>query len=519
MPVVIDSTFLYFVMIKFFRTGEVYPQIYLRFVVVFLALAIPLYSQTNQPSEVQIPFHFQKGWNLFSLPLVPADLDINTFFDGNAVGKLWSYSEGKYQTVESIEASTGYWVYLTDSLSKVITIKTADLGNQLQKSVDPEWNLTGTHSPISIPSQAVGTVWHYEDGQYRAASEMLMAGKAYWLNFPDAADIPLGSLDADSDDDGIPDYWEQLWDFKFNSNEDRLFDPDTDKLGNYPEFHAGTNPRMPDSDLDGLSDGDEFNVYRTNPLKQDTDDDGFTDREEVMEGGNPLAIDKMPLTTIETSPANGEQEVAITRETIIRLSRPLVEGQTITDQTVFAEFAGNKLPARIHTSPNRRRLSLFYQSSLPPSARVRVTINGDLLIDEHDMAVDADGDGEPGGTHEFEFATLTLTTLENTAVCGRVFASEPVLGEGDELVNNPLEGVTITVDGLEDTLRAVTNSQGNFRLEPAPAGQFFVHIDGRTTVNPIPEGAYYPFVGKSWISQPGEEINIGNIYSTIPTIG
>ena len=483
----------------------------------FSLIILPLvcrtsHSQTDSPSEVQVPFHFQKGWNLFSLPVVPADLDVATFFEEKTVGKLWTYSEGKYETVESIEASIGYWVYLTDSLSKVITIRTADLGNQLPISVDPDWNLTGTHSPISIPSQSIGTVWHYEDGQYRAANEMLMAGKAYWLNFPGAADIPLGSLEADSDGDGIPDYWEQLWDFKFNSNEDRLFDPDADKLGNYPEYHAGTNPRMADSDEDGLVDGDEFNLYRTNPLNIDSDNDGFSDFEEVMEGGNPLDGGRLPVTTLITSPDDGEAEVALTRETIIRFSRPLTDLSDVPEDAILAELSNDRLPTNMHISPDRKTVTLFYTNPLPSSARIRLTINGDLIADELDMAVDADDDGTEGGIKVVEFETLTLTTLPNTAVCGRIFASEPMLDDNNELVNEPLAGVTITVDGAEDTMKAVTDQFGDFRLDPAPAGRFFVHIDGRTSTNEIPEGAYYPLVGKSWVSQPGEETNLDNIF-------
>ena len=39
------------------------------------------------------------------------------------------------------------------------------------------------------------------------------------------------------------------------------------------------------------------------------------------------------------------------------------------------------------------------------------------------------------------------------------------------------KGVTITVDGMEQTLRAVTDTAGRFTLNPAPPGRFFVHID------------------------------------------
>jgi hypothetical protein len=65
---------------------------------------------------------------------------------------------------------------------------------------------------------------------------------------------------------------------------------------------------------------------------------------------------------------------------------------------------------------------------------------------------------------------------------------------------------------MEDTLLAITDEFGNFRLEPALAGRFFVHIDGRTATQNVPEGSYYPFVGEAWESIPGGAIEIGEVY-------
>lgn len=42
-----------------------------------------------------------------------------------------------------------------------------------------------------------------------------------------------------------------------------------------------------DSDLDGLSDWEEINIYGSDPYDEDTDDDGVDDGEEVLQGRNP----------------------------------------------------------------------------------------------------------------------------------------------------------------------------------------------------------------------------------------
>lgn len=231
-----------------------------------------------------------------------------------------------------------------------------------------------------------------------------------------------------------------------------------------------------------------------------------------------LRQDRVILTTItETSPSAGEGNVAVTRETILRLSAPLAPASTVGNDRFYAEFGGRKLLSRVELSSDRRTLTLFYLEPLPGRARIRVTFNGDGLNDVAGQAVDADGNGQAGGKLLLDFDTLANGGVAGTAVTGRVFASElaQAVAAHGQLVNRPLVGVRVTVDGREQDLFAVTDATGNFRLDPAPAGPFFVHIDGRTVTVPgggYPKGAYYPFVGKEWVSRIGEEVNIGNVF-------
>src|SRR6185295_11957048 len=63
-----------------------------------------------------------------------------------------------------------------------------------------------------------------------------------------------------------------------------------------------------------------------------------------------------------------------------------------------------------------------------------------------------------------------------------------------------------------------------------PAGRFFVHVDGRTVTNGIPnadllwsERAYYPFIGKAWEAVPGRGDNLaagtGEIFLPLIPVG
>lgn len=71
-----------------------------------------------------------------------------------------------------------------------------------------------------------------------------------------------------------------------------IADDDNDGLNNYQEEQLGTDPNNADSDGDGLSDGDEVNVYNTEPMDSDSDDDGLSDGQEINEyNTDPNTID------------------------------------------------------------------------------------------------------------------------------------------------------------------------------------------------------------------------------------
>ena len=99
----------------------------------------------------------------------------------------------------------------------------------------------------------------------------------------------------DSDSDMLDDYYEVfvtgtdpvLPDTDNNGIADGDEDFDTDGLTNYQEYVRGTSPWDSDSDSDDLSDGDEVNIYSTNPLEPDTDNDGLSDSDEIALGTNP----------------------------------------------------------------------------------------------------------------------------------------------------------------------------------------------------------------------------------------
>ncbi|MBL9140122.1 MAG: Ig-like domain-containing protein, partial [Verrucomicrobiales bacterium] len=216
---------------------------------------------------------------------------------------------------------------------------------------------------------------------------------------------------------------------------------------------------------------------------------------------------------VETSPSQGETGVAVTRESILRLSAPLAPDAVVDPDHFAVNFAGRRLLSRAEVSSDRQTVRLFYLENLPAAAHLSATFDASGIRDMAGNEVDANADGSPGGIYSLEFETASLTGLPNTAVIGTVFASE----KNADGSNHPLENVTVTVDGAEETLRATTDASGRFRLQPAPAGRFFVHVDGRTAVgSQWPNGAYYPVVGKAWDAVAGGTNNLaggsGEVY-------
>lgn len=98
----------------------------------------------------------------------------------------------------------------------------------------------------------------------------------------DAGPNTIIDFGADRDGDQMPDTFEDLYDFlDADDPSDASLDEDEDGLSNLEEYQNKTNPENPDSDGDGLSDGDEVNTHGTSPTNADSDDDGLSDGDEL----------------------------------------------------------------------------------------------------------------------------------------------------------------------------------------------------------------------------------------------
>ena len=135
---------------------------------------------------------------------------------------------------------------------------------------------------------------------YTAVGYPLPGGELARCGTPPRAEQSMGcfgatitkTIGADSDGDGMPDWYEELHPCLDPDVPDGTADPDGDGLQNLTEYDLGTDPCDSDTDNDGLSDGAEVNTYVTDPLDSDTDNDGLSDGTEVNTyGTDPLDSD------------------------------------------------------------------------------------------------------------------------------------------------------------------------------------------------------------------------------------
>jgi hypothetical protein len=140
--------------------------------------------------------------------------------------------------------------------------------------------VTGSGSNGTIPSEA------FTSGTLNLVNGLRFYANTRW--------VPVGN---DRDNDGLPDFWEELY---APGDLDELStggDADGDGLNDEAEFAADTNPIVNDTDDDGLTDGveadpTEVGYSGTNPLVADTDGDGRSDGAEVNDAPTTDPLDR-----------------------------------------------------------------------------------------------------------------------------------------------------------------------------------------------------------------------------------
>ena len=162
-------------------------------------------------------------------------------------------------------------------------------------------------------------------------------------------------------------------------------DDDNDGLSNNQEAALGTSPDNPDTDGDGLSDGEEINRYGTQPKNIDSDGDNLQDGAEVAAGTSPInpdsdgdgvpdGLDDQPLAT--PTPTN----------TPTPTPTPTEEATETPTPTPTEEFTATPTPTVTLTlTPTQAPPELILECPGPGTGGDRADLRGILFLVDADF--------------------------------------------------------------------------------------------------------------------------------------
>lgn len=268
-------------------------------------------------------------------------------------------------------------------------------------------------------------------------------------------------------------------------------DADGDGLDDAREVEMGTDPADPDSDDDGLLNGEDVDTFGTDPTLLDTDGDTIDDGTEVAAGSDPTD----PVST-PANPAPGS-DLLVTKATC----PPGYEGSDhandcapTEDVTFSIGFANSEFFASETT--NAEGLAPFYDISAGTYV-IAEDIPGDV-IDRIAVFCAAPGDTEPRPLTINALNSVTVEVLAgeelsctwyNVPVDQMVSAVEitvqafvcPMEYSGGDFANDcddPAEGVLVSValDGSEFQTGEETDANGVVTFGGLSAGAYTVEL-------------------------------------------
>jgi hypothetical protein len=237
-------------------------------------------------------------------------------------------------------------VCLSISLAGFAGAATAQDQSATDISTDANGSSVKSTSGINPVANAAGSTIVYGDIDTGGAGRTVLAPPTVIQNTapppPDVVPEPAPAPAEDSGDDTVATGDATSPDSAVASDADLDADNEPDAL----EPDLGLDPANPDSDGDGVADGDELNIYGTDPLNWDTDGDGVSDGDELFDTHtDPLVWDDFSAESTDSSEDAAAQSFRAPTDSAADGSVPLAqedtEHLTATEGGVSALGTGN----------------------------------------------------------------------------------------------------------------------------------------------------------------------------------
>ena len=202
------------------------------------------------------------------------------------------------------------------------------------------------------------------------------------------------------------------------------------------------------------------------------------------------------------APRSGERDVRLDRPIVVSFDEP-IDPDSIDSESFYVDVAGSRVEGEIRVGHNAMSARLIPDAMFPASTTGRIVVDGSRILGADGIALDADGNDEPGGFAQSTYSTVGVTRLPGTSVHGYIYDST----RSDDGEDIPIVGVTLRVEGIPG-LTAVTDENGFFRLQDTPGTEFFVQFD-MSTVTSAPEGFEYLAPAKPFHPVPGMDVPLG----------
>ncbi|RLG87078.1 MAG: hypothetical protein DRO15_05375, partial [Thermoprotei archaeon] len=147
----------------------------------------PIYTYTVTVEEVSFTLRLKRGWNMFSLPVIPENNRVIAIFKNlscHYTVYMWNASKKRYVRPETIEPGVGYWILVLENVNITVTGKPLyNIQIQLKKG----WNMIGsTIQEANYTIQPKDSIymniysWNPELKKYETETTT-KPGKAYWI--------------------------------------------------------------------------------------------------------------------------------------------------------------------------------------------------------------------------------------------------------------------------------------------------------------------------------------------------